>query len=112
MTTYKTGNRIGSTDSRDRLDNSENFDIAMNTLDPTWADRLGVTRDTFEGALSKLSFYRVGTFPEGYTLTNMRQTLEYSGHEYSWAGSFPKVVAAGATPETTGGIGAGAWVDR
>jgi len=26
--------------------------------------------------------------------------------------TFPKVVAAGATPATSGGIGAGAWVDR
>lgn len=112
MTTYNTGNPIGSTDSRDRLDNSENFDVALNTLEPTWEDRLGVTRDSFEGALSKLSFYRVGTFADGYTLTNMRQTLEYDGHEYSWAGSFPKVVAVGATPSTSGGIGAGAWVDR
>jgi hypothetical protein len=42
----------------------------------------------------------------------MRQTLEYGGHEYSWAGTFPKSVAAGATPTTSGGIGAGAWVDR
>jgi hypothetical protein len=41
----------------------------------------------------------------------MRQTLEYNGHEYSWSGAFPKVVAAGATPATSGGIGAGAWVD-
>lgn len=112
MTTYNTGNPIGSTDSRDRLDNSENFDIALNTHDAKWVDRLGVTRDSFEGALSGLSFYRVGTFSAGHTLTNMRQTLEYSGHEYSWAGAFPKVVSAGATPETSGGIGAGAWIDR
>ena len=112
MTTYNTGNPIGSTDSRDRLDNSENFDVALNTLDSTWTDRLGQVRDSFEGRLKKGSFYRVGTFASGYTLTNMRQTLEYSGHEYSWAGKFPKVVAAGATPATSGGIGAGGWVDR
>ena len=110
--TFNTGNPIGSTDARDLSDNAENFDKALVTLDATWTDRLGVTRDTFEGALSKLSFYRVGTFAAGYTLRNMRQTLEYNGHEYSWAGTFPKVVAAGATPETSGGIGAGAWVDR
>jgi hypothetical protein len=42
----------------------------------------------------------------------MRQTLEYNGHEYSWAGTFPKVVPAGSTPASTGGIGACAWVDR
>ena len=110
--TFNTGNPIGSTDARDLSDNAENFDKAINSIESTWNDRLGVTRDTFEGALSKLSFYRVGTFAEGYTLTNMRQTLEYSGHEYSWAGTFPKVVAAGSTPATSGGMGAGAWVDR
>ena len=110
--TFNTGNPIGSTDARDLSDNAENFDKALGTISPTWVDRLGVTRDTFEGALSKLSFYRVGTFAAGYTLTNMRQTLEYNGHEYSWAGTFPKVVAAGSTPTTSGGIGAGAWVDR
>lgn len=31
---------------------------------------------------------------------------------YNWSGAFPKVVTAGATPATSGGIGAGAWVDR
>ena len=110
--TFNTGNPIGSTDARDLSDNAENFDKALNSTAKTWNDRLGNTRDTFEGALSKLSFYRVGTFAAGYTLTNMRQTLEYNGHEYSWSGAFPKTVPAGATPTTSGGIGAGAWVDR
>lgn len=110
--TFNTGNPIGSTDARDLSDNAENFDKALGTLDATWTDRLGVTRDSFEGRLAKGSFYRVGTFAAGYRLTNMRQTLEYNGHEYSWAGTFPKVVAAGSTPATSGGIGAGAWVDR
>ena len=110
--TFNTGNPIGSTDARDLSDNAENFDKALGTLDATWTDRLGVTRDSFEGRLAKGSFYRVGDFTTGYTLTNMRQTLEYSGHEYSWAGTFPKVVAARSAPATSGGIGAGAWVDR
>ena len=110
--TFNTGNPIGSTDARDLSDNAENFDTALGTTAATWVDRFGVTRDSFEGRLAKGSFYLVGTFAAGYTLTNMRQTLEYSGHEYSWAGTFPKVVAAGATPATSGGIGAGAWVDR
>lgn len=110
--TFNTGNPIGSTDARDLSDNAENFDKALNSTAETWNDRLGVTRDTFEGGLAKCSFYRVGDFATGYTLTNMRQTLEYNGHEYGWAGTFPKVVAAGSTPATSGGIGAGAWVDR
>jgi hypothetical protein len=112
MTTYNTGNPIGSTDARDRSDNSENLDVAVNSLALTFKDRLGRTRDTLEGVYQKSAYYRAGTFDAGYTLTNNRQTLAYGNIEYSWSGAFPKVIAAGSTPETTGGIGAGAWVDR
>ncbi len=112
MTTFNTGNPIGSTDARDRSDNSENLDLAVNSLALTFEDRLGVTRDTLEGIYQKSAYYRAGTFDAGYTLTNNRQTLAYGNIEYSWSGAFPKVVSAGSTPETTGGIGAGAWVDR
>lgn len=110
--TFNTGNPIGSTDARDLSDNSENLDLAVNSLSQTFVDRLGVTRDTLEGIYQKSAYYRAGTFDAGYTLTSNRQTLEYSGHEYSWSGAFPKVVPAGSTPETSGGVGSGAWVDR
>lgn len=110
--TYNTGNPIGSKDARDRSDNSENLDLAVNSLSQTFVDRLGVTRDTLEGIYQKSAYYRAGTFEAGYTLTNNRQTLAYGNVEYSWSGAFPKVVAAGATPATSGGIGSGAWVDR
>lgn len=110
--TYNTGNPIGSTDARDRLDNSENLDVAVNSLALTFKDRLGVTRDTLEGIYQKSAYYRVGTFDAGYTLTNNRQTLAYGNVEYSWSGAFPKVVAAGSTPATSGGIGSGGWIDR
>lgn len=110
--TYNTGNPIGSTDARDRSDNSENLDLAVNSLSQTFVDRLGVTRDTLEGIYQKSAYYRAGTFEAGYTLTNNRQTLAYGNIEYSWSGAFPKVVQAGSTPAASGGIGAGAWVDR
>jgi hypothetical protein len=110
--TYNTGNPIGSTDARDRSDNSENLDLAVNSLSQTFVDRLGVTRDTLEGIYQKSAYYRAGTFDAGYTLTNNRQTLAYGNVEYSWSGAFPKVVPAGSSPKTTGGVGAGAWVDR
>lgn len=110
--TFNTGNPIGSTDARDRLDNSENLDLAVNSLSPTFVDRLGVTRDTLEGIYQKSAYYRAGTFDAGYTLTNNRQTLAYGNVEYSWSGVFPKAVPAGSTPATSGGVGAGAWVDR
>lgn len=148
MTTYNTGNPIGSTDSRDRLDNTENMDYLENsTTELTHADRLGTVRKTrhgmevehdaqiaahetehdaqmqsfendFDGRLAGMAFTRVGSFATGATLTDMRQVLVWEvsqggdGHEYGWAGTFPKVVAAGATPATSGGVGAGAWVDR
>ena len=148
MTTYNTGNPIGSTDARDRLDNSENMDILENsTTELTHADRLGTVRKTrhgmevehdaqisahenehdaqmqsfendFDGRLAGMAFTRVGSFTTGATLTDMRQVLIWEvsqggdGHEYGWSGAFPKVVAAGVTPATSGGIGAGAWVDR
>lgn len=53
-------------------------------------------------------------FSTGYTITDSRQLLFYPTSQtyYQWNGTLPKVVAAGATPATSGGIGAGAWVDR
>lgn len=110
--TFNTHNALGSVDDRDVQDNAANLDLAVNSLALTFEDRLGVTRDTLEGIYQKSAYYRAGAFAAGYTLTNNRQTLAYGNVDYGWAGSFPKVVAAGATPETSGGIGAGAWVDR
>ena len=75
----------------------------------------------FDSRLAGMAFTRVGTFTAGATLTDMRQTLLWEvsqggdGHEYGWTGSFlpsGKVVAAGSTPATSGGVGAGSWVDR
>lgn len=107
--TYNTGNQIGSVDDRDVQDNAANLDFAVNSLSPTFTDRFGFTRDTLEGIYQKSAYYRVGTFSAGYTLTNIRQTLEYNGLEYSWSGSFPKVVSAGSTPTP---VAEGAWIDR
>jgi len=55
-----------------------------------------------------------GSFEDGGTVTNITDVLwsQLEGKYYSWSGSIPPVVAAASTPETTGGIGAGAWVDR
>ena len=50
MTTYNTGNPIGSTDARDLYDNAQNLDTAMNSTGSTWTDRRGVTRKTFKAA--------------------------------------------------------------
>lgn len=49
MTTFNTGNPIGSFDTRDRADNSQNLDLAVNSPLPTFVDRLGTVRLTLAG---------------------------------------------------------------
>lgn len=50
MTTYNTGNPIGSKDPRDLYDNAENLDTAVNDVEnDTWKDRFGRSRKTMSG---------------------------------------------------------------
>ena len=50
MTTYRTGNAIGSADPRDLYDNAENLDEFVNSKDKlSHPDRLGVPRKTWHG---------------------------------------------------------------
>lgn len=53
-----------------------------------------------------------GSFEEGGTLTSSSQALLCYAYDqaYTWAGSFPKTVPVNSTPDSTGGISAGAWV--
>lgn len=46
MTTFNTGNAIGSTDARDLYDNAQNLDHMANSQAATYADRFGVQRRT------------------------------------------------------------------
>lgn len=49
MTTYNTGNPLGSTSAKDLYDNAENFDLALGSEDEHWTDRLGQLRLTWAG---------------------------------------------------------------
>lgn len=49
MTTYNTGNPIGSTAVKDLFDNAQNMDYAMNVESPSWRDRFGKLRESFAG---------------------------------------------------------------
>lgn len=55
-----------------------------------------------------------GSFEEGGTLTNTNDVLWYqaNGKYYNWFNGSAKTVVAGSTPATSGGVGAGAWIDR
>ncbi len=51
----------------------------------------------------------VKTFAEGATLESPREEILYGIYRLVWTGEFPKVVPVSSSPETTGGVGAGAW---
>lgn len=67
-----------------------------------------------EGELSPYVKVKDFTFSTGYTITDQKQGLLNLGDNkyYQWFGAIPKVVPAGSTPATAGGIGALLWVDR
>lgn len=54
MTTYNTGNPIGSVSVKDLYDNAENLDAAVNTEADRWTDRLGKDRLSLAG-MARLS---------------------------------------------------------
>jgi hypothetical protein len=55
-----------------------------------------------------------GSFEEGATVSLKTQVVwqQATGKIFGWFQDAVKTVGAGSTPETSGGIGAGAWVDR
>lgn len=119
MAKYNTGNALGSADPRDLFDNAENLDGAVNSELDTWVDRFGKTRRTMAGidhdanrAMLAYGYVTKKSFTLGNTLSNPNEVLfnEGDGEYYRWDGSLPKVVAAGSTPETAGGIGNQGWV--
>lgn len=49
MTTFNTGNPLGSNSPKDLYDNAENLDRGINGTGLTWQDRRGVTRKSWNG---------------------------------------------------------------
>ena len=122
MTQYATLNPLGSTSPYDLFDNAQNFDIAVNSITAAiWKDRFGKDRLSWYGieSLALQSMLNYGyittkSFELGATLLTPNTTLQWesNGEFYRWDGDWsqPKVVPAGSTPESTGGIGTGKWV--
>jgi hypothetical protein len=120
MTTYNTGNPVGSAAAQDLYDNAQNLDHLSNDMEnEKWPDRLGRDRLTWYGiekmsqdAIAGYGYITIDSFEDGATLTLPNQVLRLkdSGEYYRWDGSLPKTVPAGSTPESAGGIGAGAWL--
>lgn len=125
MTTYKTGNPLGSAAAKDLYDNSENLDHLTNDMtNEAWQDRLGNNRKTWYGieknanqAIKNYGYIRLKSFQLGAPLPENKLTLpnqvlfdESSGEYYRWDGLLPKAVPSGSTPASTGGEGVGKWL--
>ena len=52
------------------------------------------------------------SFEKGFNVTTWNEVLlwEEDGDYYRWDGTLPKNVPAGSTPESSGGVGSGAWL--
>lgn len=119
MTTQPTNLPVPSESPRDLKFNAGKIDEFVTSQEHTYTDRFGVQHWTISGieytaseAISKFGYITLDSFEDGNTLTLPNQVLrlEETGEYYRWDGGFPKDVQAGSTPESTGGIGIGAWI--
>lgn len=119
MATTPTNKPIPSEDPRDLKFNAGKIDEVVTSDAHYYADRFGVRRWTIAGfqytaeeAIRNYGYITMDSFEDGATLTLPNQVLRYeaTGEYYRWDGEFPKTVSAASTPETSGGVGLGAWV--
>lgn len=80
-------------------------DLIINQPDST-------RKTTLASILSSLGIMRCIFFSKGGALESQKDTAfcEEDGKLYIWNGPYPKLIEAGSTPETSGGVGPGAWV--
>jgi len=105
MTTYNTGNPIGSTDPRDLYDNAQNMDNLGNGTAPSYPDRLGVERKSWAGMeqdfaelLASSGYQFLGDYSSAIEVTAYNQIIRE-------AGEFWRAAASTALPYTTTGAG-------
>lgn len=122
MATKPTDNPIPSESPKDLKFNAGNLDKVMNSDEEAYQDRFGKARLTMAGfeaesqrVLRSVGWSLLDSFQSGAILTSVNQALKWAlssgdGEYYRWDGVFPKVVPENSTPESTGGVGTGAWV--
>ncbi|WP_368877367.1 hypothetical protein [Providencia vermicola] len=126
---------VPSSDIKDLFFNSGLLDIWATSLEHKYIDRFGNCHLTAAGmewlfkelvetfkvdmntAIVAAGYITIDSFQKGADLPNNEITLrnhilrdEANGEYYRWDGDLPKQVLAGSTPQSTGGIGKGAWV--
>lgn len=133
MTTYNTGNPLGSTDPRDLYDNAENLDVAVNSDGDTFQDRLGKSRLTWAGMenqfrsdqssreqeflafIASSGYQFAGDYAAGIEITQYNQIIRDSNGEF-WRVSgrvdLPYVTTGTGLPEDDAFVPAGDAVLR
>lgn len=117
MTTYNTGNPLGSTDPRDLYDNAENLDNLVNGDQAAYNDRLGRPRKSWAGMESEFQaaqddregvfnaylvsagYQFAGDYAAGIEVTQYNQLIRDSN------GEFWRVSGSTELPYTTTGAG-------
>ncbi|EPH3059707.1 TPA: hypothetical protein RFN03_003488 [Klebsiella aerogenes] len=122
MTTYKTGNPLGSSAAKDLFDNAENLDFAVNSLTQAiWIDRLGKPRKSwfgmesaflaqlasqearFDAFIERSGYQVIGDYVDGpLTITDYNQLIRYNNELW-------KLTAATDLPYTTAGTTDETW---
>lgn len=124
MATQPTQDAVPSESPRDLKFNAGKIDEFVTSSGWTYTDRFGNKHYTIEGinylaqqVMNSFGYVTLTgvSFTTGATVTKPNEVLfnEANNEYYKWTGSFssgPKVVPANSTPESTGGIGAGAWL--
>lgn len=126
---------VPSSNIKDLFFNSGLLDIWATSLEPKYIDRFGNCHLTAAGmewlfkelvetfkvdmniAIVAAGYITIDSFQQGADLPNNELTQrnhilrdETTGEYYRWDGDLPKQVPVGSTPQSTGGIGKGAWV--
>lgn len=119
MATQPTNLPVPSESPRDLKFNAGKIDEFVNSLVNTYVDRFGNEHYTIEGlrwlaqqAIAQYGWILIDSFQDGADITLPNQALrdESTGEYYRWDGSLPKRVDAGSTPNSSGGVGIGAWI--
>lgn len=125
MSTTPTNLPVPSEKPQDLKFNAGKVDEFVTSMGWTYTDRFGNKHYTIEGInyLAQQVMNAFGyvtltgvTFTTGATVSTPNEVLfnPTDNSYYKWTGSFaggPKVVPANSTPESTGGIGPGAWIN-
>ncbi|MBW3119063.1 hypothetical protein KYI77_21785, partial [Providencia rettgeri] len=127
---------VPSSNIKDLFFNSGLLDIWATSLEHKYIDRFGNCHLTAAGmewlfkelvekfkvdmntAIVAAGYITIDSFQKGADLPNNELTQrnhilrdETTGEYFRWDGDLPKQVLAGSTPQSTGGIGKGAWVN-